>query len=97
MATDPRNSRAWRVLRDQVVEEEPECRLQLKGCTRVSVTADHIKHYKTHPHLAMVRENLRGACEHCNKSRGTKTDADLGIGTAERPRALDIFVPLHLL
>lgn len=91
---DPRRTRAWRKLRDLVVLEEPECRLQLPGCTRISTTADHIEHYKTHPHLALERRNLRGSCETCNKKRGAKQDAQLALGTAPRPRALDIFKPL---
>lgn len=96
-APDPRKSRAWRKLRDQVVEEEPECRLRLPGCTVVSTTADHIQHYKTHPDLALERTNLRGSCEPCNLQRGQKSDAQLQIGQAKRPRALDIFKPLNEL
>lgn len=92
--TDPRHSRAWRKLRDLVVLEEPDCRLRLPGCTGISTTADHIEHFVTHPHLALERSNLRGSCETCNKKRGKKTDAQLALGTAQRPRALDIFKPL---
>jgi hypothetical protein len=40
---DARNSRAWRKLRDQVVDEEPVCRLAFEGiCTGASTTADHV-------------------------------------------------------
>jgi 5-methylcytosine-specific restriction endonuclease McrA len=92
--TDPRRTRAWRKLRDIVVLEEPDCRLRLEGCTHLSTTADHIKHFKTHPELALERSNLRGACESCNKKRGTKSDAQLAVGSAPRARALDIFKPL---
>ena len=68
---DPRNTRAWRKLRDQVVREEPVCTLQLDaGCTYWSTTADHIVNYVDAPHLGMVRTNLRGACLHCNSVRG---------------------------
>jgi 5-methylcytosine-specific restriction endonuclease McrA len=91
--SDPRRTRAWRKLRDQVVLEDPECQLRLAGCTRLATTADHIKHYTTHPELAMERSNLRGSCETCNKKRGKKTDEELGAArdAAARPRALDIF------
>lgn len=64
-------TRAWRKLRDQVVQEEPVCTLQLDdGCTFWSQTADHIVNRADAPHLAMVRDNLRGACIHCNAVRG---------------------------
>ena len=99
MAGDIRRSRAWRKLRDQVVQEEPDCRIRYAGvCTFTSTTADHIQPYSTHPHLGMVRSNLQGACEPCNrkKSNGTaprRPDAELAV----QSRALDIFTPLHLL
>lgn len=66
---DPRGSRAWRKLRDQVVVEEPLCWLRLAGCTTLSTTADHVTPFKERPDLAMVRSNLHGACHHCNSSR----------------------------
>lgn len=91
---DPRNSRAWRKLRDQVVAEEPRCQLGMDGCTGTSQTADHIEPYATHPHLAMVRANHRGACHHCNRMRSTVPDKNLRLGTTAQPRALDIFRPL---
>ena len=92
---DPRRTRAWRKLRDQVVAEEPECRLRIAGvCTGASTTADHIESYASRPDLAMARSNLRGSCEPCNWHRGNRTDAQVSIGTAQRARALDIFRPL---
>lgn len=66
---DPRGSRAWRKLRDQVVEDEPLCWLRLPGCTTVSTTADHVTPFKERPDLALLRGNLRGACHHCNSSK----------------------------
>lgn len=94
MAIDPRSTRAWRKLRDQVVAEEPDCRLQLPGCTFTSTTADHILTVRDRPDLALVRSNLRGSCETCNKRRNARPDDGLPLGTAPRPRALDIFRPL---
>lgn len=73
-AGDPRSTRAWRVLRDRVVREEPTCQLRLPGCTTWSTTADHIVPYAIRPDLAMVRTNLQGACTHCNSSKGKGTN-----------------------
>jgi len=62
--------RRWRRLRDQVVKEEPLCRLRLPGCTIVSNTADHIIPVRNRPDLKFERANLRGSCHHCNMRRG---------------------------
>jgi 5-methylcytosine-specific restriction endonuclease McrA len=80
---DPRRTRAWRVLRDQVVREEPLCWLRLPGCTTFSVTADHVLTVKDRPDLAMVRANLRGACSECNGKRNDKTIDQLAFDDAE--------------
>lgn len=93
--TDPRNSRAWRRLRDQVVAEEPECQLALPGCTRLSTTADHIQEVSKRPDLAMDRNNHRGSCGPCNELRNRQGDPLEAVrAAAARPRALDIFKPL---
>lgn len=69
---DPRHTRAWRKLRDRVVREEPTCRLQIPGvCTHISTTGAHVKPVSTHPELALVRANVRGACGPCNQATGT--------------------------
>lgn len=76
---DPRQTRAWRKLRDQVVREEPECRLRTAAvCTGLSQTADHIVTVRDRPDLAMDRANLRGACHACNRARGHKVAAGAG-------------------
>lgn len=62
----------WRPLRDRVVKEEPVCRIQGPGCTIKSTTADHIIPRYLRPDLTLVRSNLRGSCEHCNKSLGRR-------------------------
>jgi 5-methylcytosine-specific restriction endonuclease McrA len=88
---DPRHTRAWRRLRDQVVAEEPTCRLRFPGiCTLVSTTAAHIKPVVTYPELALVRSNLEGSCAECNKAAGTLPEASLVKGSAPSP-ALSIF------
>jgi hypothetical protein len=65
-------SRRWRRLRDQVVREEPMCRLQLPGCTRLSTTGDHIVPVAHRPDLKFERFNVRGSCSHCNMHRGSR-------------------------
>jgi 5-methylcytosine-specific restriction endonuclease McrA len=89
-------SRKWRALRDQVVKEEPLCRLRLPGCTVRSTTADHILLRALRPDLAMTRSNLRGACTNCNLRRGRKlvrpqAAAVNGKPSAPRARALQWF------
>lgn len=90
---DPRHTRAWRRLRDQVVREEPTCRLQFPGiCTRVSTTGDHIVTVTERPDLALVRSNVRGACAPCNDARRNVPDAALRLGEAgPEPDALRVF------
>lgn len=84
MARDPRGTRAWRKLRDQVVREEPVCWLRYAGrCTHWSTTADHVLPVKARPDLAMERANLRGACKPCNEARNARpVDARQRIGDA---------------
>lgn len=88
---DPRQTRAWRKLRDQVVREEPTCRLRFPGiCTTLSTTADHIIPVTVRPELTLVRSNCRGACRPCNEARRTVPDQSLRLGGAES-EALSIF------
>jgi 5-methylcytosine-specific restriction endonuclease McrA len=88
--SDPRNSRAWRRLRDGVVRDEPTCRLRFAGiCTVVSTTADHIIPVSVRPELCMVRSNLRGACAECNTARRSVPDESLLLGGTSD--ALNIF------
>lgn len=86
---DPRGTRAWRTLRDQVIADEPLCWLHLPGCTRASTTADHVVPYIERPDLAMSRTNLRGACLPCNSRRGRKAVAD--VATTNTAEALAFF------
>jgi 5-methylcytosine-specific restriction endonuclease McrA len=72
-------SRAWTRLRDQVVREEPVCRIRLPGiCTIASTTANHRISRKRRPDLTMVRANLEGACRPCNMRIKTMTPAQVG-------------------
>lgn len=88
---DPRQTRAWRRLKDQVVREEPTCRLQFPGiCTMKSTTADHIVPVTVDPKLALVRSNCRGACQPCNEARRTVPDEALIVGGV-KSNALSVF------
>jgi 5-methylcytosine-specific restriction endonuclease McrA len=88
---DPRNSRAWRKLRDQVVRDEPICWLRFPGiCTTISNTADHIIPFTQRPDLAMDRSNLHGACHPCNTARRNTPVEALNVNPQQAP-ALDFF------
>lgn len=85
---DPRKTQAWQRLRDQVVSEEPTCRLRTPSvCTHWSETADHIESVHDRPDLALERANLRGSCHPCNQRRGRRP-AEL---EQPRPAALAFF------
>lgn len=80
MTTGAINTYAWRKLRDQVVAEEPTCRLAFPDlCTGTSQTADHILTRHERPDLAMTRSNLRGACHPCNNARSNTPDSALRL------------------
>jgi len=87
--------RPWRKLRDQVVMEEPVCRLRLPGCTIASQTGDHIIPVKYRPDLKLVRGNLRGSCHSCNMKRGTGSPRRMADIFRHKPKppppALDFF------
>lgn len=89
---DPRHTRAWRRLRDQVVREEPTCRLAFPGiCTNVSTTADHIEPVSARPELALIRTNCRGSCQPCNDARRTVPNEALVLNAGEASPALAVF------
>jgi 5-methylcytosine-specific restriction endonuclease McrA len=88
---DPRQTRAWRRLRDQVIAEEPTCRLGFpRICTTVSTTADHVIPVTERPDLALTRSNLRGSCAACNGARRTVPNEAL-ILRGTKSKALNIF------
>lgn len=88
---DPRHTRAWRKLRDLVVEEEPTCRLRFpRICTLISTTADHIIPVTERPDLVLERTNLRGACGPCNDARRNVPDEALLLDQGD-DEALSIF------
>lgn len=84
-------TRRWRTLRDQVVREEPWCRLQIPGvCTGRSETGDHIMPAAHFPELFYERTNVQGACHACNQRRSDTPLEDLELDDDE-PEALSIF------
>lgn len=91
---DNGSTRAWRLLRAKVLREEPTCRIRGPGCTHTATTVDHIHPRSLRPDLAMNRRNLRGACAHCNYSRGNGTKQRRAPSqAASRPNALSFFDP----
>ncbi len=88
------STRAWRTLRAKVLREQPTCQIRGPGCTRISDTVDHIVPRSIRPELAMTRSNLRGACAHCNYSRGDGTKTKTKTRTKSTPpAALAFFNP----
>lgn len=83
-ARQRRSSEVGAELTRLVCERDPGCRLQLEGCTQVSTTADHIVPVSAGGETTL--ENLRGACLHCNSSRGAGvTDEQPRLGKGDRP------------
>ena len=60
------NSKAWRVLRDQVLSEEPWCRV----CHAVGfLEVDHRIPVEVAPWLALERSNLQALCPPCHAAK----------------------------
>lgn len=80
--SDPwRSGRVWEALCAQVYAEESVCHICLELVdftlpprTRMSRSVDHVKPVVTHPHLALVRSNLRLAHVGCNSSKSARGD-----------------------
>ena len=64
--------RRWSWLSKRVRREEPLCRIQANGCTRVTEVADHIVPHRGNVSLAFNRRNLQGACRFCNSVKGKR-------------------------
>ena len=76
-----RSGRTWQTLQAQVYAEESVCWICLELVdftqpprTRLSRSVDHVKPVATHPHLALVRSNLRLAHVGCNSSKSARGD-----------------------
>ena len=77
-----RRSLAWAALCRQVYAEESVCWLCLQPVdftapprTKWSRSVDHVKAVTTHPHLVLVRANLRLAHYSCNSRKGNQAVA----------------------
>lgn len=55
------NDQRWHRLRDQVLSEEPVCRLA--GCIASSAVVDHIVQHRGDPELAFDRANCQALCK----------------------------------
>lgn len=62
------SSSAWQSMRRQVKEEEGEA-CTWCGATDRPLTVDHIRPIRSHPHLALERNNLTVACRSCQNRR----------------------------
>jgi 5-methylcytosine-specific restriction endonuclease McrA len=61
----------WSLLRDQVLSEEPVCRI----CRAPAPTeVDHIRSLLAAPRLALVRSNLQALCRVCHGRKTRQED-----------------------
>jgi 5-methylcytosine-specific restriction endonuclease McrA len=70
--TRPKGHR-WRIIRQQILDANHVCALQLEGCTRYATAVDHIIPLSrggdpTHP------TNLQPVCRNCNSVKGNRDD-----------------------
>jgi 5-methylcytosine-specific restriction protein A len=84
----------WRAFRSEVLAEQPFC--ETCGSTdRLNV--DHRHPIATHPHLRLVRSNVRVLCQSCHSSRTARDqgfarrarDAEAGAPTRPRPPSIE--------
>jgi 5-methylcytosine-specific restriction protein A len=66
---------AWRSLRDDVLAEEPVCKICRKA---PSACVDHKRTVDEAPELALVRSNLQGACLPCHSAKTARLDGGFG-------------------
>lgn len=64
----PYDRKAWAIVKAQVLERDQHlCQIRTPICTRVAVTADHIKRWQ-HGGAWFDPDNLRAACAECNSA-----------------------------
>jgi 5-methylcytosine-specific restriction endonuclease McrA len=78
---DPRDSRAWRALRKEILARDGYI---CTYCGQIADTVDHVLSIKAHPDLAMSPDNLRSACRRCNSRKGSRSEASF-LGTTFTP------------
>ena len=82
---DIRGGRVWARMVSYVKNRDPQCKLQLEGCTGKSETADHIIPVKDGG--KNLPNNLQGTCQACNKKRGDKPlEEILPVSGEEQPQ-----------
>lgn len=86
-----RNSRPWARLVNHLIGAAGGpgtalCQLRLPGCTVYAQTGDHIIPFADRPDLELVATNIRLACHHCNRHRGTRRLDQLPTTPPPSPR-----------
>jgi 5-methylcytosine-specific restriction protein A len=76
-------SEAWRTLRREVLERDPDCRLRFPGCTGRSTEVDHVIGIDAGG--SNDPANLRGVCHHCHRLK-TQQESKEGNKAAARRR-----------
>jgi 5-methylcytosine-specific restriction endonuclease McrA len=69
---DPRDSRAWRALRKQILARDGYVCMY---CGQDANTVDHVVSIKGNPELAMSVDNLVSCCRRCNSMKGSRSEA----------------------
>lgn len=70
------DTQRWRNLRDQVLHEEPLCRMcERMGRTTASRIVDHITPHKNNPVLFWDRSNLQALCASCHSGNKRMQEA----------------------
>ena len=89
---DPRDSRAWRAMRLQVLARDG---YTCYYCGQTADTVDHVLSIKDHPDQAMSLDNCVSACKSCNSRKGSRSQ---GVFLAQQftpPVFRDNFSPMR--
>ena len=76
-------SEAWRTLRREILERDPDCRLAFPGCTGRSTEVDHVIGIASAG--SNDSANLRGVCHHCHRLK-TQNESKQGNRRAAAQR-----------
>ncbi|RKN49882.1 hypothetical protein D7231_35970 [Streptomyces klenkii] len=69
----------WRMLRDQVLSEEPLC---AAGCGSPPRVVDHVRPHRGREELAFDRGNLQAMCKPCHDAKTARETGFAGAGKA---------------
>jgi 5-methylcytosine-specific restriction endonuclease McrA len=92
VSKDPRDSRAWRALRKQILARDGYV---CTYCGQDADTVDHVLSIKHHPELAMNPENLRSACKRCNSMKGSRSEGSFLARRFTPPVFIDNVSPMQ--